>query len=91
MNVRVYPETLAALAGELERSGEKLAHAKPAPEADAGPSGPAVNATLAELMRAIAGLAEETSKAADDLHSGKADYANTDANNADQISQIRPR
>ncbi|WP_243789895.1 MULTISPECIES: hypothetical protein [Saccharopolyspora] len=91
MNVRVDPETLAALAGELEQSSSKLAHAQPAPEADAGPSGPAVNETLAELMRAAAGLAEETAKTADALHSGKAVYLDTDAANADQINQIRPR
>lgn len=91
MDVRVSPEMLSALADELERSSDTLAHAQPAPEADAGPSGPAVNATLAELMRAAAGLAEETSKTADALHSGKALYLDTDAANADQINQIRPR
>lgn len=91
MTVRVSPETLAPLADGLEGSSDKLTRSKPAPEADAGPSGPAVNETLAELMRAAAGLIDETSRTADDLRSGKASYADTDASNADEIHQIRPR
>lgn len=91
VSLQVSPETLAELAGELERSSNELAHTRPAPEADAGPSGPAVNATLAELMRAAAGLVEETTKTAGELHAGKGTYVNTDQSNADQIHQVGPR
>nr|WP_221316291.1 hypothetical protein [Saccharopolyspora gloriosae] len=79
------------MAQDLERSTTALADSATAPEADAGPSGPAVHTTLGELIRAAAGLAEDTSRTVDDLHTGKATYTDIDANNADQFHQISPR
>lgn len=90
MTLRTDPAALGQIADGLERSTESLGAAKPAPEADAGSSSAGVSATLAELMRAAAGLVETTSTTADDVHHSAHTYADTDHSNAGQINQIQP-
>lgn len=89
MTLRTDPAALDQLAGDLERSTEPLGTAKAAPEADAGPSSAAISATLAELMRAAAGLVETTSTTAENVHRSAHTYASTDQSNAGQINQIQ--
>ena len=81
MAIRTDPAAIDGLAGTLHAATGRLAAAKPAPGADAGPSSAAVAETVAQLMRAAAGLLKTTAKTADDLHANKATYAGTeDAN-----------
>ena len=91
MNIRVEPGELDSLARELERSHDGLAEFGAPAEADAGPSGPAVNTTLAGLVRAAAGLAEQTWRTTGDLLAGKATYTEVDSHNAEQIHRTAPR
>lgn len=90
MTLRTDPAALDQLASDLTRSTEPGGTAKPAPEADAGSSSAAISATLAELMRAAAGLIETTSTTADNVHRSAHTYADTDQSSAGQIKQIQP-
>lgn len=89
--MRADPAFIGGLGDELDQSMRALADAKPAPGADAGPSTAAVGATVAELMRAAAGLAETTAKTADDLHSNKHTYATVEDENVGLFGKIEPQ
>lgn len=89
--MRTDPNEIGAMAEDLRRSTDRLGAAKPAPDADAGPSDAAVSATVAELMRAAAGLAETTSKTAGDLDANKVTYATTEDENVGRFGRINPR
>lgn len=90
MTLRTDPAALDHLASDLERSSSHLGATKPPPEADAGASSAAVSATMAELLRAAAGLVETTSKTADGVHTSARTYADTDEANAGKINKIQP-
>ncbi|QUG99813.1 hypothetical protein HUO13_02455 [Saccharopolyspora erythraea] len=89
MTVRVDPATIDRLAGVVQDSTGSLKGAAPAPGADAGPSTAAVAETVAELMRAAAGLTELTTKMADDLHANRSTYASTEDNNIGIFNQVQ--
>lgn len=91
MTLRTDPEIIDRLAGTLRSATDRLAAAKPAPGADAGPSSAAVAETVAHLMRATAGLLETTAKTADDLHANKATYASTEDVNVGLFRAQAPR
>lgn len=88
MSFRTDPALIDRLAGVVQDSTTGLNGAAPAPGADAGPSTAAVAETVAELMRAAAGLAEMTAKMTDDLHANKTTYASTDDANTGLFGQL---
>lgn len=91
VTIRTDPATIDRLAGTLRAATSRLAAAKPAPGADAGPSSAAVVETVAHFMRAAAGLQETTTKAADDLNANKATYASTEDANVGLFRAQAPR
>lgn len=91
MTLRTNPDSIARLSGEIDTSTSRLKAARPAPGADAGPSTAAVTTTVAQLMRAAAGLAETTAKTADDLQANKTTYANVEDHNTGLFNRIQPR
>lgn len=91
MTLRTDPAAIARLAGELDTSLDRLKAARPAPGTDAGPSTPAVTETVAQLMRAAAGLTQTTATAAGDLQTNKATYSNVEDHNTGLFNRIAAR
>lgn len=88
MTLRTDPAALSRLAGEIDTSLDRLKAARPAPGADVGPSTPAVMETVAQLMRAAAGLTQTTAMTANDLQANKATYANVEDHNTGLFKRI---
>ncbi|WP_092923194.1 hypothetical protein [Actinopolyspora alba] len=86
--MRADPAFIAELGNELERSTEGLRNRIPAPRADAGPSTQAIAATVAEVLRAAAGLTETTFDTADDLHANRATYATVEDDNTGRFEGL---
>lgn len=90
MTLRTDPAAIGRLAGELDTATNGLTRAHPAPGAGAGPSTPAVMETVAQLMRAAAGLADTTATTAEDLQANKATYANVEDSNVGLLNRVQP-
>lgn len=90
MTLRTDPAALARLAEDINTSINGLTRAQPAPGADAGPSTPAVTETVAQLMRADAGLTDTTAKTAEDLQANTTTYATSEDHNTGLLNHIQP-
>lgn len=88
MTLRTDPAALGRLAGEIDMSMDGLTRAQPAPGADAGPATPAVMETVAQLMRAAAGLIETSATTVADLQANKTTYAGVEGHNTGLLGEI---
>lgn len=82
------PVLLDRIAGVVRDSATELGAAAPASGVDAGPSTAMVNETVAELMRAAAGLVETTNTMAGDLHANRNTYVSTEDTNVGLFNQV---
>lgn len=86
----VSPDALHRLANGMHASTTQLdaAAKEPVSEVNAGKSTAEVQASIATLVRAAAGLLDGTIRTADEVAAGRADYTKTDQGAAEELPKV---
>ncbi|WP_263249566.1 hypothetical protein [Saccharopolyspora rosea] len=89
--INVNPDALRRVADDMRTSTAKLdaAAKNPVSEVNAGKSSPEVQAAIATLLRASAGLLDGTLRTADEVAAGRTDYLKTDDGAAENMPHGR--
>ena len=86
----VSPDALHRIANGMHASTAQLdaAAQEPVSEVNAGKSTAEVQASIATLLRAAAGLLDGTVRTAEDVSAGRADYTKTDQGAAEELPKV---
>lgn len=88
--MRVSPDALHRISHGMRASTAELdtAAGEPVSEINAGKTTPEVQACVATLARAAAGLLDGTMRTADEVAAGRADYTRTDDEAAEHLPRM---